>query len=65
MKKKSKHVGLAQQNGFGPTFLYMKLKLVKGTAFDVDWLDGLLSQVDCYLSPFAVSVLWVRLGISK
>jgi len=25
-KKKSKHVSLAQQNGFGPTFLYTKLK---------------------------------------
>jgi hypothetical protein len=47
-KKKSKHVGLAQQNGFGPTFLYTMLRLPKGTAFTVvDWLDGLLSQVDC------------------
>jgi hypothetical protein len=56
-KNKSKHVGLAQQNGFGSTFLYTKLKLAKGTAFTVDWLDGLLSQVDCYLSPFAGSML--------
>jgi hypothetical protein len=29
---KSKHPGLAQQNGFDPAFLHMMLRLVKGTA---------------------------------
>ncbi len=29
--KKSKHAGLAQQNGFGPIFLHSLLRLVKGT----------------------------------
>jgi len=31
-EKKSKHAGLAQQNGFGPAFLHTLLRLVKGTA---------------------------------
>jgi hypothetical protein len=29
-EEKSKRVGLAQQNGFGPTFLHILLKLVEG-----------------------------------
>ncbi len=32
MKKKSKHVGLAQRNGFGPAILPCLLLLVQGTA---------------------------------
>ncbi len=31
-EEKSKHVDLAQQNGFGPAFLYSLLRLVKGIA---------------------------------
>jgi hypothetical protein len=31
-EEKSKHASLAQQNGFGPAFLYNLLRLVKGTA---------------------------------
>jgi hypothetical protein len=31
-EEKSKHAGLAQQNGFGPTVLHNLLRLVKGTA---------------------------------
>jgi hypothetical protein len=31
-EEKSKHVSLAQQNGFGPAFLQSLLTLVKGTA---------------------------------
>jgi hypothetical protein len=31
MKKKSKHAGLAQQNGFDRAFLHSLLKLVEGT----------------------------------
>jgi hypothetical protein len=27
----SKHLGLASQNGFGPTFLHSLLRLLKGT----------------------------------
>jgi hypothetical protein len=30
-EEKSKHVSLAQQNGFGPAFLQSLLMLVKGT----------------------------------
>jgi hypothetical protein len=30
--EKSKHAGLAQQNGFGPAFLHRMLKLAEGTA---------------------------------
>jgi hypothetical protein len=30
-EEKSKHAGLAQQNGFGPAFLHSLLRLVKGT----------------------------------
>jgi hypothetical protein len=30
-EEKSKHAGLAQQNGFGPAFLHSLLSLVKGT----------------------------------
>jgi hypothetical protein len=46
-KKKSENMCfLAQQNGFGPTFFHMMLRLVKGTAEspipDVDWLDSLI-----------------------
>jgi hypothetical protein len=29
-EEKSKHVGLAKQNDFGPTFLQRLLKLLKG-----------------------------------
>jgi hypothetical protein len=32
MKKCQKHLGLAQQNGFGPSFLHSLLLLVKGTS---------------------------------
>ncbi len=31
-EEKSKHAGLAQQNGFGPAFFHRMLRLVKGTA---------------------------------
>jgi hypothetical protein len=31
-EEKSKHAPLSQQNGFGPAFLHMMLRLVKGTA---------------------------------
>jgi len=31
-EEKSKHAGLAQQNGFGQTLLHNLLRLVKGTA---------------------------------
>jgi hypothetical protein len=31
-EEKSKHVGLAQQNGFGAAFLHNLLRFVKGTA---------------------------------
>jgi hypothetical protein len=31
-EEKSKHAGLAQQNGFGPAFLHMMSRLDKGTA---------------------------------
>jgi hypothetical protein len=31
-EEKSKHASLAQQNGFGPAFLYSLLRLVKGIA---------------------------------
>jgi hypothetical protein len=31
-EEKSKHAGLAQQNGFGPAFLHRMLKLAEGTA---------------------------------
>ncbi len=30
-EEKSKHASLAQQNGFGPTFLHTLLRLIKGT----------------------------------
>jgi hypothetical protein len=30
-EQKSKQASLAQQNGFGPTFLLRKLRLAKGT----------------------------------
>jgi hypothetical protein len=32
-EQKSKYVGLVQENGFGPTFLYRLLRLVKDFAF--------------------------------
>ncbi len=40
--EKSKHAGLAQQNGFGPAFLHSLLGLVKGIAKPniYCWLDG-------------------------
>jgi len=31
-EEKSKHAGLAQQNGFSPSFLFSLVGLVKGTA---------------------------------
>jgi len=31
-EEKSKHAGLVQQNGFGPAFLHMMLRLAKGRA---------------------------------
>jgi hypothetical protein len=43
-EEKSKHAGLAEQNGFGPAFLHRMLRVAKGTvkAPVVDWLDGLI-----------------------
>jgi hypothetical protein len=32
MKEKSKHVNLAQQNGFASAFLHMMMMMAKGTA---------------------------------
>jgi hypothetical protein len=31
-EEKSKHAGLAQQNGFGPAFVHSLLTLIKGRA---------------------------------
>jgi len=45
---------LAQQNGFGPTFLHRTLRLAKGPNNKaltpaVDWLEGLIAPMDCLL----------------
>jgi len=43
-EEKSKHAGLAQQNGFELAFLHRMLRLANCTALTptVDWLDGLI-----------------------
>ncbi len=43
-KEKLKHASLAQQNGFGPTFLHSLLRLVEGTAKPITccWLCRLI-----------------------
>jgi hypothetical protein len=56
-----------QQNGFGPTFLYILLRLVKDTKSltpAVDWLDSSIGPGGSLLvpfHPFSVLVLWVFL----
>jgi hypothetical protein len=48
----SKHVGLAQQNGFAPAFLHRRIwRLGNSTAklnTAVDLLDSLIGRVGCY-----------------
>ncbi len=66
-EEKSKHVSLAQQNGFGPAFLHRMLSLAKGAAKPntccrlARWFDWLMWVPSSSLPRFTVpiSVLWV------
>jgi hypothetical protein len=76
-EEKSKHAGLAQENGFGSTYLHSLQSLIKGTAtvctcrkecnkFDLTYNECFsLLLVVPNLFAVPVSVFWVGLQKSK